>query len=206
MNPNWTRLTREQSHEVLNRLSSTRDAVVFSKNTTEVTVRRLPFYERFYLCRLVNYATMPTFTMIYITNGADFFPLDGTPNPIYSANEADTVHLTETNVLPYLEFFFANVQGSEGDVFLLKSSDNMPLIQSLPLTQQKMIADTFKPISVSSSALSLKIEGTMYYGGALIASTILVSTDGKINFEDQNLLLSGIYFPHNPYAEAWLEG
>lgn len=169
-------------------------------------MRRLPFYASFYLCRLVNYATMPTFSMYYITNGAEFYPLDGTPNPIYTANEKDPIRLNDKNVLGYLDFFFNNVQGSEGDVFLIKDPATMPLLNSLPENQQKGVINTFKPIHVSAEGSNLKVTGTMYYGGGLIASTILISSDGKIGFQDQSLLMSGIYFPHNPYAEAWLEG
>lgn len=206
MGQNWTRLTREQSREVLNRLSTHRDAIVFSKDTTEVSVRRLPFYTSFYLCRLVNYATMPTFSMFYITNGVEFYALDGTPNPIYTVNEKDPIRLNDKNALEYLDFFFSNVQGSEGDVFLIKDPSTMPLLSSLPDVQQAGILTSFKPIYVTQESTSLKVSGTMYYGGGLIAATILISQDGKIGFQDQSLLMSGIYFPHNPYAEAWLEG
>ena len=47
--PSWTRLDREQAHEVLDRLSGNADAAVFSKEATEVSWRNLPFYNNYKL-------------------------------------------------------------------------------------------------------------------------------------------------------------
>jgi hypothetical protein len=204
----WTRLTREQSQQVLKQLGDRRDAVVFSKEVTEVSYRALPFYTHHKLYRLVNYATMPTFTMHYLTNGIDYISIDGTANPIYTVNEKDPVHLDEMNVIAYLEFFFSNVQGSEGDVFLIRDPRKMPFMDSLSPSQQQSVISSFKPLKIFSEPEQgmLKVTGTIYYGGGLIAATILVSSDGKISFQDQSLLLSGIYFPDSPYTQSWLEG
>ncbi len=208
MRQNWNKLKREDAHKVLDRLSGERDAVVFTRDVTEVTWRALPFYKNYKLYKLVNYATMPTFSMTYLTNGEEFIPLDGTANPIYAVNEKDDIHLDETTVIPYLDFFFSNVQGSEGDVFLIRDPRKMPFMDSLSENQQQSVISTFKPINVSFDPEKnlVKLSGTIYYGGGLIAATISVSPNGRLAFEEQQLLLSGIYFPYTPYAQGWLEG
>ena len=204
----WARLNHDEAHEMLDKVGSHKDAVVFSKEVTEVSWRSLPFYTHYRLIRLVNYATMPTFSMTYLSNGTDFIAMDGTANPIYAVNEKDPVHLNEMNVIPYLDFFFNNVQGSEGDVFLIKNPRKMPFMDSLSENQQQSVINTFKPLKVANDAAAglYKVSGTIYYGGGLISATIAVQHDGKISFQDQNLLLSGIYFPYSPYAQNWLEG
>ncbi len=208
MQPSWTRLNKEQSHEVLDKLSGHKDAVVFSKESTEVSWRSLPFYNNYRLYRLINYATMPTFSMQYISNGTEFLSVDGTANPIYTINEKDVIRLNEMNVIPYLDFFFSNVQGSEGDIFLIKDLKKMPFLESMTDEQKQSVIASFKPLKVSyDSTLHVhRVSGTIYYGGGLIAATIVVDTDGKLAFQEQSLLLTGIHFPYSPYSQHWLEG
>ncbi|MDE1150984.1 MAG: hypothetical protein PW788_00465 [Micavibrio sp.] len=208
MQPSWTRLNREQAHQILNKLSGHKDAVVFSKEATEVSWRSLPFFNNYRLYRLINYATMPTFSMMYLSNGDEFISVDGTANPIYAVNEKDGIRLNEMNVIPYLDFFFSNVQGSEGDVFLIKDPRKMPFIDSLSEGQQKSVIDSFKPLKVSYDATQHVhlVSGTIYYGGGLISATILVTPEGKLAFHEQNLLLTGIHFPYSPYSQSWLDG
>lgn len=208
MQPSWTRLSREQAHQVLDKLAGNKDAVVFSKEATEVSWRSLPFYSSYKLYRLINYATMPTFSMQYLSNEQEFLTVDGTANPIYTVNEKDGIRLNEMNVIPYLDFFFSNVQGSEGDIFLIKDPRRMPFLDSLTEGQQQSVISSFRPLKVAyDAALHVhRVSGTIYYGGGLISATILVSPDGKLDFQEQSLLLTGIHFPYSPYSQHWLEG
>jgi hypothetical protein len=206
--PQWTRLNREQAYKVLDLLGSRADAIVFSREVTEVSWRELPFYSRHKLLRLVNYATMPTFTMLYLSDGTEFISLDGSANPIYTVNEKDPIKLSAESVIPYLEFFFSNVHGSEGDVFLIKDPLKLPFMNYFTDAQQRSITSSFRPLRVEAGPedMSFKVSGTLHYGGGLMAATIVVMNDGKIIFEDQSLLLSGIHFPDNPYTQTWIEG
>ncbi len=201
-------MNRDQALRVLRQLSTRKDAVVFSQDVTEVCWRVLPFYTDYRVYRLTNYATMPTFTMSYLGNGEEYISLDGTANPIYAVNEKAPLALDETNVIPYLEFFFSNVQGSEGDVFLIKDPNKMPFMSSLNLAQQQSIIRSFRPLDVAADPAhnGYKVSGTLHYGGGLLAATIVIAGDGKLLFQDQSLLLSGIHFPDSPYTPAWIEG
>jgi hypothetical protein len=205
---NWNRMGREDAWQTLDRLGSRRDAVIFSRETTEVSWRPLPFYGSYRLYRLVNYATMPVFTQYYLSNGIDFFPIDGSAEPVYEANARDRIHLAETTVIPYLDFFFANVQGSEGEVYIIKDPRRMPFIDSLSEEQRQNVVSSFRPLRVWRDEVkdALKVSGTIYYGGSLLSTTISVGADGRLTFEDQGLLLSGIHFPPEPFSQAWLEG
>ncbi len=208
MQPGWTRLKREDAHQVLDRLSGNRDAIVFSREATEVACRDLPFYSTYKLYRLINYATMPTFSMTYISNGIDFLGIDGTANPIYAANEKAPARLNADNVIAYLDFFFSNVQGSEGDIFLIKDLEKMPFISTLSANQLASIKGNFRPLAVTAEKAQgpFRISGTLYYGGGLLAATIVTQADGRLSFENQQLLLTGIHFPYSPYSQPWLDG
>lgn len=201
--PEWNRLTRDQAHRVLNILGNHRDAIVFSKEATEVSWRMMPFYSNYRLYRLINYATLPTFTMMYLSNEHEFIPVDGTANPIYAINEKDPIKLSESNVVEYLNFFFSNVQGSEGDIFLIKDPRKMPFIETLSEAQKQSLFNSFQTLKVSKQAdpLAYRVVATLYYGGALISATIMVHPDGKLSFDNQNLLLTGIHFPESLYGQ-----
>lgn len=210
MNQNdWKILDRNKAQDVLDVMSHNRDAIVFDRQLTEVAVKPLSFYNKYKLYRLTNYATLPVFTMKYLGDGDTFYTVDGLANTIYTVNEADQVTVKRSNVLEYLTFFFSNVQGSEGDVFLVQDPKNIPLADSLSPTVRQAIASHFIPVTVeTTSNTTLRVTAALIYGDALIRAELRVNIDGKIMFEDQKLLMSGIHLPvsiyehyHN-YAEA----
>jgi hypothetical protein len=200
----WIRMNHDQAATVLNQLSRNHGAVAFSRDVTEVSWRGLAFYSNYRLCRLINYATMPVFTMVYLTNGEDYIPLDGTANPIYTADEKDPLMLNEQNVIPYLEFFFSSVQGSDGDVFMVRDPHKIPFIETFNAAQRQSIVDTFRPVSVSfdSAENTYKVRCGIHYGSALLGTTIVVASDGKISFTEQSVLVPGIHFPDSPYNKT----
>ena len=204
----WTKLNHEQAQRVLRLLSDNEDAIAFSKELTGVSWRALPFYTDYRLYRLVNYATMPTFTITYLSNGSEYISLDGTANPIYAVNEKDPFQLDNLNVIPYLDFFFSYVQGSEGEISLIKDPHELSFMDNMDSIQQQNVVSSFKSLKVVSCTEEdcHKISGTLYYSGALITATILIKQDGKISFQDQNLLLSGISLSENPYRQTWVGG
>lgn len=201
----WNRLSKDQAHGVLDKLSTHSDAIVFSKEATEVSVCSMPFYSHYKLYRLINYATMPSFSMQYLSNGVEFISLDGTANPLYTANEKDPLKLTESNVIPYLDFFFSYVQGSEGDIFLIKDPRKMPVMSSLNAEQQQSIINSYKPLQVATNDKGWLVSGTLYYDGSLLSAAIQVTPNGKLAFQDQALLLQGIHFPQSLSPHEWLE-
>lgn len=208
MQPGWTRLKREEAYQVLDRLSGSRDAIVFSREATEVACRELPFYSTYKLYRLINYATMPTFSMTYLSNGIEFISIDGTAHPIYAVNDKAPLRLNSDNLITYLEFFFSSVQGSEGDIFLIRDIDKMPFYSSLSASQQSSIKTNFRPLNVTAEMAQgpFRTSGTIYYGGGLLAATIATQANGRLSFENQQLLLTGIHFPYSPYSQPWLDG
>jgi hypothetical protein len=82
-------------------------------------------------------------------------------------------------------------------------------METMTEKQRLSITNNFKPIHVTPDVEthSFKVTGTLFYGGGLIVSTIHVTSDGKLSFHDQNLLLSGIHFPDSATyaAHAWAE-
>ena len=195
----WTRLKREQAAEMITKMGAAADAIIFSKDVTEVAFKTLPFYSRYKLLRLTNYATMPSFTMQYLSDDKRFIPLDGTAAPVYEANDTDHIRLTEDNIVEYLDFFFSHVQGADGDIYLIKDPKKLPFIGSLTQEQQQSIIKSHKPLRVYDDVIphSFRVSGTLYYDGSLISATVHADPDGKLSVFDQTLLLQGIHFPQD---------
>ncbi len=205
--PQWKTLTREKALSVLEILSHNKDSVVFSRDQTEVATRDLPFYSKFKVYRLTNYSTLPVFTMKFLSDGNDFYTLDGLANTIYTVNELDPISLNRENIVDYLAFFFNKVQGSEGDVFLIQDPNNIPMSDTLNTDIHQGIIDKFEAITVEvlNGAQAINVRANIIYGDAMIDATMSVDSDGKIAFSDQRLLLAGINLPtaiYNNYAEG----
>lgn len=204
----WTNLPKEQVGQMLSRITQATsvDMSVFTGGATEIATRKLSFYRGFKLWKITNYSSLPSFTMQFLANERDFFHLDGTSNPIYTANETDPIQIDQMNVVDYLDFFFMHVQGTEGDIFIVKDPNKLPFINSFDEYQKRSIIENFKPLSVTPDLHPhhFRVSGTLYYDGSLIASAIVVSPEGKLHFAEQHLLLQGIYFPFSPTAHMWV--
>ena len=204
----WKRLEKDDVLTVLDKLGSDENAIVFSKDYTEVVWDELSFYSHFQIYRLVNYATMPSFTMEYLSNGNVFIPLDGTANPIYAINAEAPIKLTENNIVDYLTFFFNHVRGGDGEIYLVPDAHTMPFLDTLDEQLQQNIIDHHKPIEIGSNTVTgeFVVRGTLYYGGCLISATISVAADGRLAFKERDVLLRGIHFPHSTVNYYWMGG
>jgi len=202
----WNRLPRDKAKEVLQKLGGKEEAIVFTEATTEVAWKPLSFFSELKRFRLTNYATMPSFEMEYISDGETFYTLDGTANPIYSANENAPIALHETNVVKYLKFFFHQVQAADGEIYIITEKTRLPFLSSLTPGQQQSITNSMQPIEVISDVMpnTFQVKGTLYYDGSLMSATIHVTSAGHISIQDQTMLLQGIPFPQGPTTYSWV--
>lgn len=190
----WNILSKSESQGVLDKVRSADDPMFFSGSMTEVQCAELPFYNKFLLYRVTNYATMPSFTMEYVGDGNTFYVLDGTPDPIYFANKQSPLELNKRNLGAYLDFFFHNVGGPDGDVYLISDPDKAPFMSSLDESQKNRIREKFIPLKVNYQAASAKfiVDCTLYYNGSLVSATISVEADGRLKMMEHNMLLPDI--------------
>ena len=203
----WEKLPQDQAVSVMRTIGDAADSAVFSLQMTEVTCRKLPFYKQYQHFRLTNYATMPCFKMDYLGDPetGQFFPLNGLANTLYDVNDNDQVELDANTVVDYIDFFFAQVQGPDGDIYLIKSPDALPMLPSLPQNQQDSVREHFQNMKVDSTDNGFVIAATLYYGGTMIAADISVKKTGQISVGNQRLLLRGIHFPTSPVDYTYMD-
>jgi hypothetical protein len=193
----WTRIDGEQARAVLDRLSRT-ETITLSAEETDVECKALPFYSRYKLYRLTNRATMPAFSRQLLGDGEEFVALNGTANPIYEVGDRDALRLTEATLIPYIDFFFTYVQGSEGEVFFLKEPSSAPFLASLDGATRQSIVDNHRPLELSRDVQTgqFRLSGNLCYGEALISATVIVSEAGYLSIADRSLLLTWSPGPH----------
>lgn len=207
MHLEWHRLDRDQSQAIIGKVTTERDASMFAPMTSEAQCTKLPFYRNYLLYRVTNYASLPSFSLEYLSDGENFYLLDGSPDPIYFANDRNALVLNRANVLDYLDFFFQNVSGEDGDVFLVRDPNDLPFLESLEPEHQAMIMDNHSPIKIDydPSTEHITVDTTLYYGGTLLQARLGIDHDGRIQLLDQHMLTQS-HTPQNVMQSGQADG
>lgn len=189
---NWQKLERSEMAKILARVSETPDGSLFSMTTSEATAASLPFYRGFMIVRLTNYATLPSFTLDFLSDGTTFYLLDGSPDPLQKVAARGGLILTQQNVASYVDFFFKHVTTEEGDIYLIRDPDDLPFMDSLSMDQQIQIKRHHHEISVSYNRDddSFEVMADMYFAGVLLKATLSVQPDGQIEVSNHAMLMA----------------
>lgn len=189
---NWQKLDRSETAKIIQRVSETPDGTLFSITTSEATAAQLPFYRGFMLVRLTNYATLPSFTLDFLSDGTTFYLLDGSPDPLQKVAARGGLVLTQQNVAAYVDFFFKHVTTEEGDIYLIRDPDDMPFMDSLSLDQQMQIKRHHTDIAVAYNRDddTFSVTADMYFAGVLLKATLTVQPDGHIEVSNHAMLMA----------------
>lgn len=111
----WHRLDRDKTIDMIGRVKSAAEAMLFTPVTSETKCTRLPFFNSFLLYRLTNFSSLPTFSMDFISNGETFHYMDGADTAIRQMVDQGELVLNADTILPYLHFYYCYVRLPEGD-------------------------------------------------------------------------------------------
>ncbi|HEY8963135.1 MAG TPA: hypothetical protein VIN59_01600 [Alphaproteobacteria bacterium] len=187
----WQKLDRAKTGEIINRVSQTPDGPLFSVTTSEATIAHLPFYRGFVLVKLTNYATLPSFSLEFLSDGSSFYLLDGSPMPLQKVALRGGLVLTDQNVTDYVEFFFKHVTTEEGDIYLIHDPDDMPFMDALSLDQQIQIKRKHTDMAVAYDRDNdvFLVQADMYFAGVLLKATLTIQPDGEIQVTNHAMLM-----------------
>jgi len=187
----WQRLDRDNSVKVIDSVKSAENAGMFSVATSEVKRARLLFYTDYYLYKVTNFASLPSFSFQYLSDGTFFHYLDGTEASIYAVNDKGSLSLSEANVMAYLEFFFSKVGDEDGDVILINNPHDMPLLDSLDMEVYEAVFSQHKPSKVEydSGFDSYTIQADLYKDAQLIRAKIDVTAKGRVKITHQEMIM-----------------
>lgn len=195
MHMDWNRLDRQHSIAVLERITTAADRGLFSQNSSEAQFKPLPFYQDYMLYRVTNYATLPSFSLDFLSNGESFHLLDGSSNPIFNVNAQGSLYLTESNVIDYVAFYLLNVTAEDGDIYMIQDTEDLPFIDSLSLDQQIDLKTRHKPaeIAVDQTTGDFIVLADLFYSGTLLKAAITVTSSGEITIQPRDMLMSAQY-------------
>ncbi len=206
----WKIVPKENVSDILSKVQSKSFDSLFKRDSAvEISCARLPFYNNFRLYKFTTYATMPSLSLEFLSDGQIFYFLDGAPDPIYRANLDDPIKLTQRNALEYLEFFFDRVEGTDGDIFLILDPENSPYLDAVTDQTRVQIAKKYDGMRVSYqvSPEQFTITTPCYFEGSLVEATIAVHPNGSLHLVDSKLLIGfggfdfdidNDYDPHRP--------
>ena len=191
----WQILNRIQSAELIDRLTAHADQGLFSKETCGAQYCQLPFYRNFILYRLVNYNTLPVFTMDFLGDGTTFYRLDGSPDPVLLVNSRGAIDINEDTVMDYLRFFFNNVSTDEGDMILVDNPDDLPFIDSLDMQQQILLKQRHaKPeVQYDIERDIYVLHSDVFYTGSLLKADIEVDRTGMVSIQERGMIMQDSY-------------
>jgi len=191
----WQRLDRETTIKTIDSVKSATDAGLFTLATSEVQRARLSFYENLYLYKITNFASLPSFTFEYLSDGTFFDYLDGTEQPIYTANDKTAFSLNDRNVLDYLDFFMSHVMfDDEDELFFIRDIRDMPLLDSLDSDSAYIVAKNHKPPEVSYDAGFDKytVEADIYSEGQMLRGIIDVTASGRVSIVSRKMIVNSV--------------
>ncbi len=185
----WQRLDRDASVKVIDSVKSDENQGMFSPTTSEVKRARLPFYKDYSLYRVTNFASLPSFTFEFLSDGQFFHYLDGTESPIYTVNDKGALTLSEANIMAYLNFYFTQVGNDEGDdVFVVTNPHDMPMLDSLDAGAYDSVFNNHKPpqMRYNDALDSYQVETDLYIESHMVRAIIEVGVKGRVTIKEQS--------------------
>lgn len=186
----WHRLDRDKTIDMIGRVKSAAEAMMFTPVTSEAKCTRLPFFNSFLLYRLTNFSSLPTFSMDFISNGETFLYMDGADTAIRQMVEVGELNLTAETVLPYLHFYYCYVRLPEGEIILLKNAAEAPHIDLYDEERRESLDVIPEGVQIEQDPTtgSFLVVAPALYDSSPMEVLITVSTDGQVSTSPRRML------------------
>src|SRR3989338_2945169 len=186
----WHRLDRDQTIDMIGRVKSAADALLFPPVTSEAKCTRLPFFNSFLLYRLTNFSSLPTFSMDFISNGESFHYMDGADTAIRHMVESGELVLNAETILPYLNFYYCYVRLPEGEIILLKNAAEAPHIDLYDEERREDLDVVPEGVQIEQDPTTgdFLVLAPALYDSSPMEVLITVSADGQVTTSPKRML------------------
>jgi hypothetical protein len=184
---NWNAVSGDELEGFLDQINPIDGKYKTTKDSTTVSWRPLPFYERVVLVRVKDPAWTPASLYIYyLTVDGNLYRLNGTSPPIHEVNALAPIKVTEDNVLEYLRFFCFFVRGEEGPFLIAEDMENPYLPQGMDAQTKSVIEGTIRPATYEGQNEQgfFLCDGVVFYSNALFIANFAVQPSGMIEMLD----------------------
>lgn len=186
----WHRLDRDQTIDMIGRVKSAAEAMLFTPVTSEAKCTRLPFFNSFLLYRLTNFSSLPTFSMDFISNGESFHYMDGADTAIRHMVESGELVLNTETILPYLNFYYCYVRLPEGEIILLKNAAEAPHIDLYDEERREDLDVVPEGVQIEQDPTNgdFLVLAPALYDSSPMEVLITVSADGQVTTSPKRML------------------
>lgn len=186
----WHRLDRDKTIDMIGRVKSAAEAMLFTPVTSEAKCTRLPFFNSFLLYRLTNFSSLPTFSMDFISNGETFLYMDGADTAIRHMVQSGELVLTAETVLPYLHFYYCYVRLPEGEIILLKDAAEGSHIDLYDEERRETLDVVPEGVQIEQDPTtgSFIVSAPAFYDSSPMEVLITVSADGYVSTSPKRML------------------
>ncbi len=186
----WHRLDRDKTIDMIGRVKSAAEAMLFTPVTSEAKCTRLPFFKSFLLYRLTNFSSLPTFSMDFISNGENFHYMDGADTAIRLMVDSGELDLNLDNIISYLNFYYCYVRLPEGEIILLKNPAEAPHIDLYDEERREALDVVPENAQIEHHAAdgSFTILAPALYDSSPMEVLITVSKDGQVLTSPKRML------------------
>lgn len=186
----WHRLDRDKTIDMIGRVKSAVEAMLFTPMTSEAKCTRLPFLKSFLLYRLTNFSSLPTFSMDFISNGETFYYMDGADTAIRQMVASGELELNEDNIIPYLNFYYCYVRLPEGEIILLKNAEEAPHIDLYDEERREALDVIPEGVEIERDPTTggFLVLAPALYDSSPMQVLITVSNDGQVLTSPKRML------------------
>jgi hypothetical protein len=186
----WHRLDRDKTVEMIGRVKSAAEAMLFTPVTSEAKCSRLPFFKSFLLYRLTNFSSLPTFSMDFLSNGETFHYMDGADTAIRTLVEAGELVLTEETVIPYLNFYYCYTRLPEGEIILLRNAAEAAHIDLYDEERREALDVIPEGLAIDKDGENgpFRVTAPALYDSSPMEVLITVSADGRVATSPKRML------------------
>lgn len=191
----WEEIDPEKMPRLVAEINRSLKDRQFDANTTIGQRQELPWYAEYEFLELTDTSTSnPTFTRRIIYRPEDFYILNWTNGPIYTANDKAPIIMNTDIVGDYIKFFFNYVKGRHGRFVIIDNVDEIAWEGSVPAKGKEAVAKIIKPVTVTSVEDSGKITLVSYmvFKDSLFRANVHVERDGMVSLSDEALVIEGM--------------
>lgn len=178
----WHTLDRLETEKTIHAVKSAGMGGLFSPATTEVKKASLPFYRNVMLFRITNFATLPAFSLYYLSDSEHYHYLDGSYDVLDFFNKPEMLMINTQTVLPYLDFYFRMISMDVGEISIPGERDIDGVLIDFPVTVE---------INTQPEGI-ITVKTPLYFDGAIMTATIDVSPNGDVHIKDTKMSIQGI--------------
>lgn len=191
----WEEIDPEKMPRLVAEINRSLKERQFDPNTTIGRRQELPWYAEYAFIELEDTGTSgPTFKRRIIYRPDDFYILNWTNGPIYTANDKAPIIINTDIVAEYVKFFFNFVKGRHGRFVIIDTVDEIAWEGSVPAKGKEAVAKIIKPVSVTSTEDNGKITllSYMVFKDSLFRANVHVERDGMVSLSDEALVIEGM--------------